>query len=202
MIDGDEIRIGCVLPVLQSTALFIFIGGFVTCIGLTWRPAWLDLASVAGAVGTFGGCCWLITVLCDWRQMALSQSRSMTTITQTTAGDDRRQVSKVRVEVISDGGRQGDYLDLPEGFSVELMADVCQRLLRSGASFSMGYLSGNGKPLSRSEFELLRDLFIGRGLAVWNNARSKNQGVTLTAPGRAVVKRFAEWSPAEEVIDG
>ena|SRR3990170_3213804 len=66
------------------------------------------------------------------------------------------------------------------------------RRISAGVGFSHAGLAGPHKPLSRSEFEALRDEFVARGLAVWRNPEAHGQGLELTAAGRAMCRRFAE----------
>ena len=98
------------------------------------------------------------------------------------------RVYPLRVEVTQYNGHWVDYLDLP--VTSDKMVSVC-RLLANGGDFSHGGLSGPHRPLSRSEYEALRDEFIGRGLATWRNPHSHHQGVLLTHVGKAVARRIA-----------
>lgn len=96
----------------------------------------------------------------------------------------------IRVELIQENGRRGDFIDLPvDNFQAHEVAHI---LSRPGASFSYATLAGPGKPLSRTEFEVLSRIFLTRGLAVWNNPRAHNQGMSLTAAGRAVLRKIAD----------
>jgi len=61
--------------------------------------------------------------------------------------------------------------------------------------FSHASMAGPGKPLSRSEFESLRDAMIARGLAYWVNEHSTNQGCRLTHAGQAVMRGLASYEP-------
>jgi len=81
-----------------------------------------------------------------------------------------------------------DFINLPIG---QKQAGRVFYLLTVGRDLSLASLAGPGKPLSRSEFEALRDELISRGLAAWKNPNYHNQGATLTAAGRAVCKKFA-----------
>lgn len=94
----------------------------------------------------------------------------------------------VRVEVISNEGRQGDYIDLPARENqLRQLADG----LISGKQFSQSVWTGNGAPFSRSEFEALRSEFIRRKLARWRKEGAPGQGIELTPPGWAVIRHFA-----------
>ena len=53
-------------------------------------------------------------------------------------------------------------------------------------------MSGGGRPLSKSEFHQLRDLFFARGLARWRNEQHPTQGIELTTYGKSVMRRVRE----------
>jgi hypothetical protein len=97
----------------------------------------------------------------------------------------------VRVNAIQEDGHSGIFLDLP--LDLDRFIKICH-LISNGRDFSLGSLGGNGKPLSRSEFEVLRDYFISRGLAYWVNPHSHNPGVRLSPAGRGIIRHFAELS--------
>jgi hypothetical protein len=63
--------------------------------------------------------------------------------------------------------------------------------LQAGKSFSLASFGGRGKIFSRTEFELLRDEFIVRGLAQWVNPEAHTMGVALTRGGWAFVRHFS-----------
>lgn len=94
----------------------------------------------------------------------------------------------VRVELIQDGGRHVDYLDLPaKPEQLRALADG----LSAGRQFSLSAWSGAGKAFSRSEFEALRSALLARGLARWRNPESQAQGIELLASGRAILRQFS-----------
>lgn len=99
------------------------------------------------------------------------------------------QAQTVRVEVIEEQGRKGQYIDLPA------TAGQLQRLAAAvlrGASLSEGQWTGAGAPFSRAEYRQLREELIRRGLASWRNPHAPAQGFELTAAGRAVMRRLAD----------
>ena len=95
---------------------------------------------------------------------------------------------EVRVTLEREEGRHVDIIDLPA--KEEQLRQLADGLL-SGRQFALSAWSGTGAPFSRSEFERLRDEMIRRGLARWRNERAQAQGLEVTAPGRAVLRRFA-----------
>ena len=64
------------------------------------------------------------------------------------------------------------------------------KLLQSGRTFS-GALAGRYKPLSRSEWEALRDWLIDGGHAHWRDQESHSQGVELGRGGAAFFRYYA-----------
>lgn len=97
----------------------------------------------------------------------------------------------VRVELIQDEGRRGDFIDLPYPEKLPQLAAG----LTAGRSFNQTAWVGSHGIFSRSEFDEVRDTMIERGLAAWKNPEAKAQGVTLTAAGRAVMKRLSNRPP-------
>jgi len=105
----------------------------------------------------------------------------------------------VRVVLTQDEGRRGDYIDLPvEGDKLRALSDG----LQAGRTFSQAVWTGNNGIFTRSEFEMLRAELLRRGLAKWRKEGAPGQGVELTAPGRAVIRRFsseANHSPTPSI---
>jgi len=100
--------------------------------------------------------------------------------------------ASIRVEVSRDEGRAVDFIDLPYPEKLPALAAG----LLAGRQFAQTSWVGAGQLFSRSEFDQVRDTMIERGLAAWKNPEAKAQGVTLTAAGRAVMRRLANPSPA------
>jgi len=67
---------------------------------------------------------------------------------------------------------------------------VAQELV-SGAPFAMTALTGKGKPLSRGQFEAMRDYCLERGLMRWVNEDAPAQGITLTPAGSDLMAHYA-----------
>ena len=105
---------------------------------------------------------------------------------------DRRVFAKTtRVDIVASNPegvyQSGRFIDLP--ISEEKIRGVASQFILT-ESFSMATMAGAGKPLSRTEYEILRDKFITRGLAYWVNDNYHNQGVSLTLAGRALMRRI------------
>lgn len=147
-----------------------------------WRKPWAIAAFVL-LIG--GGLTWL--GLIRWWQR----------LVETLHGIREEPISTepLRLEIIARDGSylEGDFIDLPN-FTRDQLIDLGEALT-AGSSFSHA-LAGPGRPLTRSEYELLRDLWIERGLLRWTNPRSHNQGLVLTSKGHAVARGFASLASA------
>ena len=97
----------------------------------------------------------------------------------------------LRIELVQDEGRRGEFIDLPYPEKLPLLAGG----LLEGRQFSLTAWTGKGQLFSRSEFETLRAELLKRGLATWNNPAAPAQGITLTGAGRAIFRRLADQSP-------
>lgn len=100
---------------------------------------------------------------------------------------------RIQIELRDDSdGLSVRWLDLPEGITMEQLIDTGKLLVKNGMNFSHT-LSGNGKPLTRKQFEALRDLCLNNNLAQWRNNRAHNQGVELLPPGKSLFRQLATY---------
>jgi hypothetical protein len=102
----------------------------------------------------------------------------------------RQAVTKLAVTVTEEGApfAWGAFMDLQ--ISREQITTIA-RLLQRDDNFSAARLAGKGKPLSRAEFEHIRDKWVESGLVRWNNPRAHAQGAMLSPAGRALIKKLA-----------
>lgn len=107
---------------------------------------------------------------------------------------------KVRVEVIQDEGRRGDFIDLPA--SAEKLKALANGIVNQNRQFALSLWVGNHGIFSRSEFENLRAVMLERGLARWKNDKSQNQGVELTRQGLAVMRYLASENYHPPTLSG
>ena len=152
------------------TGLFAFV---LAAVLWSWSVAALVGAGVAMAA-------WLVFQLPDKK------------ILQRVAESKVYPVETTRIEITaSDPAGQfsaGRWADL--NLSREDLQVLAKRI-NAGASFSHAGLAGPGRPLTRSQYETLRDEFIARGLAYWRSPAAHAQGVELTRAGRAVMEYFS-----------
>ena len=99
--------------------------------------------------------------------------------------DPQPEPEPIRIELISDGGSRGQYLDLPCSSSqLEALAD--------GLASGRGLALAEWQPtFSRREFETIRSTLVQRGLARANNEHSPNQGYSLSPAGRAMFRKMS-----------
>ena len=188
---SDSLRDGVIVPILQALATGILSG--LALAGVLWlagvESAWrwsLALIPVVWLV------MWLAS-LSHWRA-SLERLLNRDLNNDGVIGEQQPPViisepaREVRVTLEREEGRHVDIIDLPA--KEEQLRQLADGLL-SGRQFALSAWSGTGAPFSRSEFERLRDEMIRRGLARWRNERAQAQGLEVTAPGRAVLRRFA-----------
>jgi hypothetical protein len=98
----------------------------------------------------------------------------------------------VRIELtyqdINGRTKRQSYLNLPIS---ESQLDALAGGLTNGVALAQSAWIGKGKPLSRGEFDTVRDMLIMYGLAVWVNPDARAQGCVLTNAGKAVMRRIA-----------
>lgn len=94
----------------------------------------------------------------------------------------------VRVELVQNNGNWIDWLQLPlpRELAIAAAVDLIER------NYETSNLGGAGRPLSRSEAELLRDWAIKHELGSWRRSTSHTAGWDLSASGRALVRKLAE----------
>ena len=98
----------------------------------------------------------------------------------------------VRVNVISDDGRAGEYMQF--GIDGDRLRQFAAGLL-AGRALTSREWSGGGGLFSQVEFARLRGELIRRNLARWGG-RDPRSGCVLTSQGRAVMRGLAAPRPA------
>jgi hypothetical protein len=162
------------IPLLRAAITGLLFALFAAAFfvgSIPWRVFWLVLAGVC---------------LVSWLAVILPTNDIKPRIYPTT--------TKVEIVARDPSGayRAGVWADLP--VDPAAMAEVARRI-NAGVSFSHAGLAGPYKPLSRSQYEALRDAMIARGLAYWINPASHSQGVCLSRAGDAVMRHFATPHP-------
>jgi len=109
--------------------------------------------------------------------------------------EDKPDPPVVKVEIESkdgEGYRAFRFADLPasrrKGFAG--LNRFAGAVTSQGESFAERQAADFGG-YNRQEWQTLRGIFLDRGWAAWNDPQAKNQGITLTAAGRAIVRKIA-----------
>ena len=84
------------------------------------------------------------------------------------------------------------YVPIAENLRLKLPA-VASRII-SGTPFSESAMTGTGRPLTRSEFLTLRDIFFQQQLCRWKDPEHHTLGVEFTGYGRSFLRQYAEGS--------
>jgi hypothetical protein len=120
------------------------------------------------------------------------------TITKTDLNHDGkvgRPEHIVKVEMKNSGKWQFATLPGQPAALVALAAAVV-----SGGSFAERTATDAG--LTQEQYSDLRDIFVDRGWAVWNHPTRRQQGVTLTISGKAVLRSIAASPLPQDEKDG
>jgi len=110
------------------------------------------------------------------------------------------KTTKIQVVAKDPSGAYMDGKFINLRISNRQMNLVATKYLACG-HFSHASMAGPGKPLTRAEFEALRDEFIYRGLAYWVNENHHNLGARLTLAGQAVMKGMASTGARHTYTD-
>jgi hypothetical protein len=179
--DNRDLTTDVLIPAVQAGITGVILGmsaGVIAYLAHWEHPG----AFLLGGWVVFTAIGWLVFVGRAWRlvERVLGADPAPGFIAHTDAPQQMTQV-----ELLGDQG--GDYLKIPLD-TMRLIAIAYQ--LEHGASFSHA-LSGPGRPISRGEYERLRDYFLARGLARWVSPGSRKDGLELSRGGQSLVRYYA-----------
>lgn len=162
------------------SGLFAGIAALANAMIFSWSTPW---GWAAGACAVVGAGTWVAMI--RWWQRLIEHTAGIVDAGVHAVPEDQ----PTRIEIIRD---DGNYID---GQFVDLDIDRDRmiqlgRMLINGSSFSHA-LAGPGRPLLRSEYEILRDQWLKAGLVRWRNDHSHNQGLVVTGKGKAVARGYA-----------
>ena len=183
----NQVTTGVVVPGLQSLITGVLVGAAAGAVSAWFNlPAW----AIAGtAAATISATAWL-SYRGRWAWL-LEQASGVDLNGDHFIGEPQQPAPQpVRVIVEQDNGHQVDYIDLPPTIDREKAALFARGLL-GGRVFAQTAWTGATGLFSRGEYDQLVSVFISRGLAQWRNPGAHAQGLTLTAPGRAVLRHLA-----------
>lgn len=181
----SDTETGCIIPVLQAAVIAALSGVLVLALGMwqAWSaPGWPALAAAALA-----GLVTFVSGVARWRRSDSGDMAQYYPASYQAAEVSEQTTRTVRVELVSEGGRRLNLIDLPA--SDEQLAGLAAGLL-AGQSFSEAQWCGARGLFSRSEFNQLRGEMLRRGLCSWNNPHTPARGATLTPAGRALMRTF------------
>jgi len=90
------------------------------------------------------------------------------------------------------------YLNIPDPLFAKL-PEVAHRVIMSRTPFSQAAMTGKGRPLSRNEFNDLRDLFVARGVATWRDGEHPQRGIEFTPFGLSLMRKLIDNQDAAYV---
>ncbi|HEY4712250.1 MAG TPA: hypothetical protein VIH69_06205 [Dehalococcoidia bacterium] len=97
-------------------------------------------------------------------------------------------------ESTAPGYTRGQFLDLPLPW--DRMVRLAQTIIKRGYSFNHGLTSREaGNPLTRGEYEAVRELFESRGLIRERTPGVRRSGFVVTSPGKAFIRMWADLPP-------
>jgi hypothetical protein len=178
---------GVLIPLVQAIISGVLAG--LAGAGLSMYFKWnIDPWKAGFIVGSLAALFLWLSWRAEWQHMRADLlGIDFQPIAPTLPAAPMLPADSLRVELISEGGRAGDFIDLPYP---DRLPQLAAGLLQ-GRTFAQSVWTGGGNLYSRSEFELLRGELIRRGLAVWKNERAPAQGIELTAAGRAIIRHLA-----------
>ena len=187
------------VPVLQSAVYAVawaaVVGIIAAVVVFASRAPWwiCPTAGVAAVAGLFA---WQSSAAIRERRELLWRVERATGLDIDQNGHvGEPSVVKVEITTRDNNGkvRRQSYLNLPIS-EVQLLA--LARGLTNGVALAQSAWIGKGGPLSRAEFDSVRDRLILYGLAEWVNPDARAQGCVMTRAGRAVMRRIAENAAA------
>ena len=177
-----------IVPLSIGVGLVVLIGGALICWGLK-QPA--RAALVAGGFVMSGAAIYaFLRIWADELYMSIETITGHDWNQDGFIGDPIPENRVVTIEITNPDNNSLQYLQIPGHLYDKL--PMIAHLLTVGKPFSEGAMTGGGRPLTRSEFHQLRDLFFARGLARWRNEQHPTQGIELTAYGKGIMRRVRD----------
>jgi hypothetical protein len=171
------------VPALQSwlCGMALLVGTFPLAFHFTW-PWYTPLA--AGAIGFVVA--WF-RLLGDSRKSLFSTERLERSQPVAAAAVEPASQRTIKLKVEEDA-RHIKYAHLPLPYE-DLRAMA--RATLNGRAFSLSSWAGNGKLLSRSQFETLRDWLLTADYAGWLDDKNHAQGIAFNSKGKAFWRALA-----------
>jgi hypothetical protein len=183
----ESVITGVVVPSLQALITGLFTGLAAWALGMLTRWDRSGLIALAMGAGV-ALITWSFAARHGQRLLELREGIDLQPDSQPLPGG---QPEPIRAVIVSENGQQGDYLDLP--CNQEQLIALAAGMIR-GESFSLGAWTGHGRPFSRADFERLRAELLARGALAWRNPSAPAQGLTLSQPGKALMRYYASMA--------
>lgn len=166
----------------------LFLGLAALALGLVfpWKHPW----AIAGVTFALVGAGAWLGLLAWWRSVV----ERIHKIERPVPSAEPYQFTTRLTVVTGVNNSEGVYLDIP--VDRERLFEVAAKLA-AGCEFSHASLAGRYRPLSRSEYEALRDALLARGLVRWKDARSHNLGLELSRAGAAAMRQLVRLDQAQ-----
>jgi hypothetical protein len=187
--DQSPVTGAVVVPGLQAAITGALCGAAAGLVVILFK---IDFSAIGAAAGV-----WILSTLVSWLsyrgrwQRVLELVMGVDLNESGGIGDDPNQApgpspDRITVELLQDGGRRGDFIDLPYPERLPALASG----LLDGRQFSQTAWASGGQLYSRAEFETMRAELLRGGLIRWVREGSPKQGTELTPAGRAIMRRL------------
>ena len=177
---------------LQTVAVALLSFLALAVLGYVWR--WRNMWQIASTVAVVLTLVYWLLSLVRWNVNSWVESATGLDLNHDgVIGKQeapQRASLRVTVNTVKENGHyQSQVLELPG--EAESLARMAAGVLR-GLPFTESQWAGKNKPFSVPEFRELRGLMLKRGLAEYVNAKAPQQGIVLSASGKAVFEGLAE----------
>jgi hypothetical protein len=187
MTDTESIESALLIPTIQALITGGLVGGAAFSAANIWE--WQDpiLWGVAGfSLVTLGS--WML-YRSEWRRgvdVLLGVIQPM----DPEPAQEYQATTYITVVAEDPAGAFQAAQRLNVALDPMLISKAAIRVMSTGA-FSHASLAGPGRPLTRSQYEILRDEFLARGLLYWNCDYSHTRGVSMTRAGKEAIEYLA-----------
>lgn len=175
------LKSGVLIPFLQAAATGLLFG--LSLGGLAWALHWDSPLQWGLTGGALTSCAAWLLYRSAWEERLHPQPPQPPEIKEAT----------IRVELVQDQGRRGDWIDLP---FPDRLPDFA-RGLTEGRALTTRNWAGGGGLFTGAEYSRLLAELVRRGLARWRSEHDHRAGAELTPPGKAIMRRLSQPEPTK-----